>query len=364
MALTGRQSVVRATERGGEITQGLFRRERVSGAPAGTIRNLFADLRQVGRGQLLAEHPERHLQGARLHVDRADGHGAWELYRLDEGLYVVTTDGVYDETRVETVPGEGYVEFHLRLSGQLEMSLPGASGLTTVRGPTLLMMFQPVGVDISERLPPRIRDASMTMYCRPQILFDLAQRNGIDCLPMLEDIERHSKSAVWFQQVELSPTLLYIATSLIESKYREGVRVLHAEAKALELLCEILTTAQDQCENSRLRVTSEREARQLENARRIISTKLSTPVRMPELARIAGMSESKLKRAFKARYGVTVFEYALERRMNHALELLRCKHEPVGQVAYAVGYRHQTSFASAFHEYFGILPSRARTDMN
>lgn len=61
---------------------------------------------------------------------------------------------------------------------------------------------------------------------------------------------------------------------------------------------------------------------------------------------------------------VTIFEYALERRMKHALELLRCKHEPVGQVAYAVGYRHQTSFASAFHEYFGFLPVGPRTDMN
>jgi transcriptional regulator GlxA family with amidase domain len=76
------------------------------------------------------------------------------------------------------------------------------------------------------------------------------------------------------------------------------------------------------------------------------------------------MSESKLKRAFKARFGVTVFDYGLECRMRYALELLRCKRMSVGQVAYAAGYRHQTSFASAFHDYFGFLPSKARTEMH
>jgi AraC-like DNA-binding protein len=76
------------------------------------------------------------------------------------------------------------------------------------------------------------------------------------------------------------------------------------------------------------------------------------------------MSESKLKRTFKARFGATVFDYGLECRMRHALELLRCRRMSVGQVAYAVGYRHQTSFTSAFFQFFGFLPSKARTDMH
>jgi AraC-like DNA-binding protein len=49
--------------------------------------------------------------------------------------------------------------------------------------------------------------------------------------------------------------------------------------------------------------------------------------------------------------------------MQTALELLRCRHMSVNQVAFAVGYRHQTSFTSAFFDYFGFLPSKARTQM-
>jgi len=54
---------------------GLFRHETLGNEPAGTMGNLFADLRRVSRGEIIAEHPERNLQGRRLMIDRTEGHG-------------------------------------------------------------------------------------------------------------------------------------------------------------------------------------------------------------------------------------------------------------------------------------------------
>jgi transcriptional regulator GlxA family with amidase domain len=181
---------------------------------------------------------------------------------------------------------------------------------------------------------------------------------------LLEEIACHPPNRVWYRQAELSATLLYIATSLLESPYRRGIRLLHAEAKVLELLCEVLAIAEQQYEARSGAVTTQNEARQLEAARCMVARNLSTPMRIRRVARAIGMSESKLKRMFKARFGVTVFDYGRDCRMRHALELLRCKRMSVGQVAYAVGYRHQTSFCSAFEEFFGFLPSKARTEMH
>jgi AraC-like DNA-binding protein len=346
-----------------ETELGLFRREVLGTGPAGTVSNLFADLRRVNRGELIAEHPERHLQGTRLVIDRAEGHGTWEFYRLDEDLYVVAADGVYDAARTETVPGEGLVEFHLRLAGVLEMTMPGYPQPVAITGPRLLLMYQPPGVEVSEHVTPKIRDTGVSLFCRPQFLAELAHRNGIARWPLLEEIDGHPPTSVWHRQFALSPTLLHVGKSLLESPYRRGIRLLHAEAKALELLCEVLAVAQDS-DGSSHAVTSESESRQLDVARRMLATQLSSPLRISDIARAIGMSESKLKRTFKARFGVTVFDYGLECRMRHALELLRCKRMSVGQVAYAAGYRHQTSFAAAFHDYFGFLPSKARTEMH
>lgn len=342
---------------------GLFRQETLDTGPANTLMNLFADLRRVNRGEIIGEDTQRHLQGTRLLIDCTQGHGSWELYRLDQDLYMVAADGLYDEARIEMVPGEGLVEFHLALTGVLEMTMPGCARSVMVTGPRLLMMYQPPGVNISERVMPKVRHTCVSLYCRLPFLAEFAHRSGVARWSLLEEIEKHNPSAVWHQQAALSPTLQYIGKSLLENPYQRGVRLLHAEAKALELLCEMLATAQEQ--SSLLSsVISEGESRQLDAARLMLATQLGAPVRIRAIARAVGMSESKLKRAFKARFGVTIFDYGLGCRMRHALELLRCKRMSAGEVADAVGYQHQSSFSSAFYRFFGFLPSKARTRMH
>jgi len=42
----------------------------------------------------------------------------------------------------------------------------------------------------------------------------------------------------------LSPSLLYLSNSLLQTPYEDGLRLLHAEAKTLELLCEIIPRPQ------------------------------------------------------------------------------------------------------------------------
>ena len=341
---------------------GLFRRETLGSEPAGTVGNLFADLRRVSRGEIIAEHPGRNLQGRRLVIDRAEGHGSWEMYRLDQEVYLFAADGVYDGPRIETVPGEGMVEFHLRLAGVLEMAVPGCSETVTVRGPRLLMLYQPPGVAVTERIAPKIRDTGVSLYCRPKFLAELARQNGIERWPILEEIQKQSSATVWLRQAELSPTLLYVGKSLLDSPYTRGIRLLHAEAKALELLCDVL--AQGQEPESDSFIFTDLESRQLLHARRLLSTQLSEPLRVADIARAIGMSESKLKRTFKARFGITVFDFGLSCRMRHALQLLRCGRLSVGEVAYAAGYRHPTSFSAAFLDFFGFLPRKARTEMH
>jgi AraC-like DNA-binding protein len=350
---------------GGAAQPGLMRQEVLGTEPARTMGNLFADLRRLNRGEIIAEHPERHLQGTRVLLDRSHGDGFWELYRLDLDLYVVAVDGVYDVANIETVPGEGLVEFCIRLTGVLELELPDGTSKVRVVAPRLLVWYQPPGVTVTESLQPKTRDTCVCLYCKPEFLAELARRNGIIHWPLLDEIRSHPADSVFHRQFDLSPTLLYVAKSLLESPYRRGLRVLHAEAKALELLCEVLSQAQQsQAAIHSVVPGSEVEVRRLDAARRLLTNQLNAPPRLASVAHAVGMSESKLKRTFKARFGTTVFNYGLECRMRHALELLRSRHMSVGQAAYAVGYRHQTSFTSAFVRFFGFLPSKARTGMH
>ena len=352
---------MKRTPRPQATPRGLFREELIGSTPARTTATIFTNLPRVTRGELIADDPVRHSQATRLTIDRNQGTGVWEFYRLQSDVYVVAADCVYDTARVETVPGEGLVEFHLRLRGELNLQLAGETREIAVKGPQLLILYQPPGVDYSEEVAPGRQDTCVSLYCKPEFISHLVRRNGIGTWPMLDEIEAHARPTILWKLLPLSVNLVYVAHSLLDNPFRKGVRLLHAEAKALDLLCDVLHSAE--IDLSVGITLSEREVRQLEAARRILTSEAGFCRTINDIAGSVAMSPSKLKRMFKARYGLTVFDYGHECRMRCALELLRGRRLSVGHVAHAVGYRHQTSFAAAFKEHFGFSPREARTNI-
>ena len=336
---------------------GLLRSALVGQRPAGTLHELFGNLRELTRGEIISEHPDRNAEASRLRVDRTDGHGSYELYRLDRDLFILTIDCLFDSVREEVVPGEALLEVHICLRGRLTIQTAQHREPVVAQGPCLLLLYQPAGADMTERLEPGMRYTGLSLYCRPGFLARLLQRNGIADCSLLRTVELQGKHTVWHETRPLSAALHHVAAGLLQNPHRRGFRLLHSEAKALEILCEVLSPAPGEIEHS---AASPALVRQIDSVRRILGTQYAPIPHIRELARRVGMSESKLKRAFKEHFGMTVFEYGLECRMRHALAQLRADAMSICKVADSVGYQHQTSFTAAFRDHFGFLPSEAR----
>ncbi|HEY4107805.1 AraC family transcriptional regulator [Puia sp.] len=75
-----------------------------------------------------------------------------------------------------------------------------------------------------------------------------------------------------------------------------------------------------------------------------------------QLAREFALSESTLKRHFKAVYGKTMYEYYLEKKMELAKRLLLEKKITVTETAYRLGYEKVSAFISMFKKIHKILP--------
>jgi YesN/AraC family two-component response regulator len=71
-------------------------------------------------------------------------------------------------------------------------------------------------------------------------------------------------------------------------------------------------------------------------------------------------SKEYLARQFKARYHCGIYEYALQKRMERARELLRDPNIRIQDVARRVGYEDNNYFSKAFRSYYGISPSAWR----
>lgn len=79
-----------------------------------------------------------------------------------------------------------------------------------------------------------------------------------------------------------------------------------------------------------------------------------------KLCEIADVSESTLRRLFKANTGKTIYEYVKEVKMTNAARRLLVTNEPITAISYALGYETPSYFTKCFREVFGLSPQEYR----
>ncbi len=139
---------------------------------------------------------------------------------------------------------------------------------------------------------------------------------------------------------------------------RGAARQLHLEAKGLELLAAWADHLE--AERDASATPSAHDIERLERARQILLARMTAPPRLPELARLSGLNEAKLKAGFRAYFGETVYGILRRHRLDEAYRLLRQGRHNVTEVAMRVGYKNPSKFAAAFSARFGVSPSGVR----
>jgi AraC-like DNA-binding protein len=137
--------------------------------------------------------------------------------------------------------------------------------------------------------------------------------------------EKHGSAAAAFLETELAKEIYFLAAE--RSEMRGRATVVHEEADVVV------------------------------RARAFIDANLFEPIRVADLAKRAGASESTLLRAFRRELGQAPAGYARERRLDAALLLLQSGRHSVSEVAARVGYATLAAFTAAFRRRFQRAPS-------
>jgi len=321
-----------------------------------SVRSAFASLRDSRRVTAKWDFPERGLFGARVELHPGEGEGFYEFLDIRDSIFVVTENVQSTHPRLELLPGDGLLSFHVRLAGVLTIAANSTTSLQIV-APTMLVWHQPPGIDTQEWWLPG-RGLSVTIFCRPEFIRS-ALAAGDAAGGHIERYLVEHCSSISYCQLPVTAEIIAAVRSLASSSYDSRLLLLHMEAKALELYCLILSAFDRLCQTTNEQY-SNNDHRAIHRAREILSSRFRPIPTIQEIAREVGVNETKLKSAFKTVFGRTMFEYGQLCRMEHAMKLLRDRHMPIGLVAEAVGYSHQTSFASAFKDYFGYQPKEVR----
>ncbi|WP_166178218.1 helix-turn-helix domain-containing protein [Rubrobacter tropicus] len=91
-----------------------------------------------------------------------------------------------------------------------------------------------------------------------------------------------------------------------------------------------------------------------------VNENLSMDLGLSEMAGVANLSQYHFSRQFKRSTGLSPHQYVIQRRVRRARELLSKTDLPVGDVASAVGFTHQSHLAHHVRRHFGVAPSSLR----
>lgn len=101
-------------------------------------------------------------------------------------------------------------------------------------------------------------------------------------------------------------------------------------------------------------------ARRIHLVRDYIEENLARPLKLAELAAVAGVSVRQLGDIFAMETGWPPHRYVLHRRVERAKQLMATPELSLSHVALAVGFKSPAQFSRVFHQYAGMAPRTYR----
>lgn len=92
----------------------------------------------------------------------------------------------------------------------------------------------------------------------------------------------------------------------------------------------------------------------------LMENHLASPLSIPQIARLAGISDRHMHRRFQDEVGKTPKRVYLDLRLRKSEELLRKTRLPLTEIALTCGFANAAHFASAFKKHYGLSPSAFR----
>lgn len=157
---------------------------------------------------------------------------------------------------------------------------------------------------------------------------------------------------------KISSSVNSILNQLTTKQLNQSLRPVYLKGKVYELLSYYFsTTSEDETEHCPY-IASEETITKIKNAKEIIIEEMNNPPSLDELAKRVGLNIKKLKNDFKEFYGVPVFTFLLNYKMELAKKLLLEQQLNVNEIALNLGYSNSSHFIAAFKRKFEITPKQ------
>ncbi len=169
----------------------------------------------------------------------------------------------------------------------------------------------------------------------------------------LENMQKGRNCRLAQERIAISPAIFHTIWDMKNCRFEGLSRRIYLESKVYELIALL-------CERIDKRQTaiglSAGDQDRIREVAFLISNNIKKPFTILELARMAGMNQTKLKAGFKLIFGDTIFGYLQSIRMRRAKSYLLDTRLSIREIAQLVGYGNTSNFSIAFKKTYGYPP--------
>ncbi|MDO5609447.1 MAG: AraC family transcriptional regulator [Pseudomonadota bacterium] len=289
-----------------------------------------------------------------LQVDSHRSHGQWDITRLEDSVLACIAQGHYGNGLTYAVrPPTDIISIRMVISGRILLGDKKDNALAVQCGVATASLVH-AGHDQELHISGDNPLASFTLHVHRDRLPALLNLH-IDQLPQpLRELDNGSCLTT------MTPCMTKGVLDLMQMPCHGLLRLRYLQSKSMELLCLFVSSLQhEHGESTRIPARKHVLAR-IRKAQAVLEENFSAPPSVNELARLLGLNRTQLRSEFKRIHGMTIADFLESRRMMAARELLADANLSIAAVANAVGYRHQSNFATAFRRHFGMTPRTLR----
>jgi len=149
-----------------------------------------------------------------------------------------------------------------------------------------------------------------------------------------------------------------VLDSILNHSYTGAMENIYINSKIQDLLLHSMDClVEERVEKFTCKFLEDERTREgIYKARDILLQHIGDPITIKALSRKVALNECYVKQGFKELFGVTIFDFFQQQRMEHAKYLLHEKGLSVTDVSAALGYSSISHFSAAFKKHTGIKP--------
>ena len=288
--------------------------------------------------------------------ENAVGDGEIHCYQLLDGVSVMLMRlemESYTEIRTQT----GLIEINFCVGGRFETRFSLRDQVLLKPGDMAISCYDGLRGTQSESRFPLGYYEGICLEVAPAAARRWMERNApafcVDFAPWKENLLGNK----WYMYSPAGPRCEHVFRELYESAPYQNFAFL--QLKALELLMLLGRIPREEGEES---YCSAKQAELIHHLRDHLLSDREGYVSLANLAAEHEISVSHLQKLFKQMYGVPVYHYIKEYRLEQAaVELVRGT-KPVTQIAQSAGYDNASKFSECFRKRYGVTPSQYRTN--